>query len=858
MRSIGVSRWCGGPGSAVRRAAALASVLAALHAGAATAQTGAPVVRQLRFVGNGAIDGVTLAAAIGTTNSSAFARHWYLRWTGLGQKRYFDETVFQQDVLRLGVVYMRSGYPDVKVDTVVRRSGHDIAITFLITAGAPVRLRHFYIDGIDSVKDSWRLRQDLPIHAGDVASNYKLYETADTIALRLRNLGYPTATVEVDPGFATDTTYLHSDSARLVAHPGRFARFGQIVVGGTTVLDTSLIASMLAARPGNVYRLNDIFRSQEELYRTDLFRFASVGIDTTLFKVGDPLVPLDVDVIDNYGHQAKASVGLATDDCFRTSLGWTARNFPGQGLVFDVSGRLSKIGVGSPLGFGLEHNLCSGLKADSIGSRQANYGLNASVRRNAFLSPDNTVTFSVFAERRGEFEVYLRKQIGASIMLSRVTSANVPMSLSYQLANGTTEANPASFCAFFNTCEPAAIQQLQQRRFQGTLTFTIQRQRANNLLDPSRGSLLSFSATASSKWLGSSPSQQFTRFVGDAAGFLPITRTTVLAGHVRAGVIFAPQVTLSGGEGNFVPPDQRFYAGGASDVRGYDQNELGPVVYVIPADSVVGGVPLPTATRVAATGGTRVVIGNLELRLPFFTVFAQQMRFVMFVDAGSLWNGTAVTPLRITPGVGLRVSSPIGPIRFDIGYNPYRQLQSGSLYAIASDGSLTLLQSGYVQQPGPQPDAARLRGAGLLSRILRRVATGLALPLLVLVGGAIGIGGAVLFLPGGHALLGRAATKWISGRVAGSVEIRSVRGDIWREITLDGVVIRDSAGALVLSAPRLHAEYLLPELLAGRLVFRSVEADSLVLHLVRLPGGALELRAGLPHRRRPGRVASRR
>jgi outer membrane protein insertion porin family len=671
--------------------------LGAAVAGPAAAQSGSLVVRQLKFEGNDGIDDLTLAAAISTTNSSAFARLWFLRWTGLGEKRYFDETQFQRDVLRLGVVYKRSGYPDATIDTIVRRTPHDIYITFRIHEGEPVRLRHIIVDGIDSVKDSWRLRQDLPIHAGNVASNYKLHDTADTIALRLRNQGYPTATVEVDPDFRTDTTYLHSDTARLVAHTGTYATFGQIHVQGSTALDSSLIASLLAARPGNQYRLNDIFRSQQELYRTDLFRFASVQIDTTDFHEGDPRVPLEVDVVDNFGHQAKASVGLATDDCFRTSLGWTARNFPGQGLVFDVSGRLSKIGVGSPLGFGLEHNLCSTLKADSIGSREANYGLNASIRRNAFLSPDNTVLFSVFGERRSEFEVYLRKEIGASVTLTRVTAADVPISISYQLVNGTTSANPASFCAFFNTCEPSAIQQLQQRRFQGTVTFTVQRQRANNYLDPSRGSLLSFSATTSSKWLGSSASQQFTRFVGDASGYLPVMRTMVLAGHLRAGVIFAPQVSVSGGAGNFVPPDQRFYAGGANDVRGYDQNELGPVVYVVPADSVVGGVPPASATRVAATGGTRVAIGNLELRLPYFSILAEQMRFVLFVDAGSLWNTTAITPLRVTPGAGLRVSSPIGPIRFDIGYNPYRHLQAGALYTISPDGSLALLQTGYVK-----------------------------------------------------------------------------------------------------------------------------------------------------------------
>ncbi len=124
-----------------------------------------------------------------------------------------------------------------------------------------------------------------------------------------------------------------------------------------------------------------------------------------------------------------------------------------------------------------------------------------------------------------------------------------------------------------------------------------------------------------------------------------------------------------------------------------------------------------------------------------------------------------------------------------------------------------------------------------MKRVAQRVAAGLVLPLLVLVCGAIGIGAAVLFLPAGHTLLGRAATKWISRRVAGEVEIGGVRGDIWREITLDHVVIRDSAGTVVLSAQQLRAGYILPELLAGRLVFRNVAADSLVLHLAQLRSG---------------------
>ena len=61
------------------------------------------------------------------------------------------------------------------------------------------------------------------------------------------------------------------------------------------------------------------------------------------------------------------------------------------------------------------------------------------------------------------------------------------------------------------------------------------------------------------------------------------TAGAVLSWHLRGGLIFAPEVSLDSASGNFIPPEQRFYAGGPNDVRGYDLNELGPVVYVVNA-----------------------------------------------------------------------------------------------------------------------------------------------------------------------------------------------------------------------------------------------------------------------------------
>jgi hypothetical protein len=48
---------------------------------------------------------------------------------------------------------------------------------------------------------------------------------------------------------------------------------------------------------------------------------------------------------------------------------------------------------------------------------------------------------------------------------------------------------------------------------------------------------------------------------------------------------------------------------------------------------------------------------------------------VIFLDAGRVWNNSgnyAVTGLRATPGVGVRLVTPLGPFRVDIGYNPHQ------------------------------------------------------------------------------------------------------------------------------------------------------------------------------------------
>jgi outer membrane protein insertion porin family/translocation and assembly module TamA len=668
-------------------------LLAATLQAQAPAQETDPVVRKLAFVGNRSISDEVLAAAISTTNSSWFARVFLFRWLGLGAKRYFDQDEFRRDVIRLHVLYRRSGYPNAKVDTTVRREPESVFISFHIEEGEPMRVTSLQITGLDSLP-AWLQRIaviDLPLREGDPFNRYLMQASADSIERRLRDRGYPSASVF--SGFEADRANLAARVSLEVA-PSRRAVIGGVDVVGVRRLDTSLVRDLLVARPGRRYSQDELLLSQQNLYKSDLFRYATVNIDSAEFQSGADTVPLLVQVNESRRRRIRGSLGYGTEDCFRGGLAWTSRNFLGSnGRLLDLTSRVSKVGVGDPTDWGLANGICSSSANDSIGSSLLNYNLGATIRRPAFLTATSNLAVSLYTERRSEFRVYLRRETGTTVSLRREQlRRRIPLSLAYNLNYGRTEATEVSFCASFNACTPDVVSLLRQNRVLATLTGTATVPRVNNLLDPSRGSLKSLEVAVSSRFLGSAAFQQFTRVVADAAWYRPVARSVVLSWHLRGGTIFSPTVDVATERGSFIPPEQRFYAGGPNDVRGFERNELGPVVYVVSKGEVDNAAAEmreinPDSVQVSATGGNALAIGNIELRIPS-PIFTSRLRLAAFVDAGGAWQrGDRDPVIRVTPGVGLRVNTPLGPARLDIAYNPYR-LQAGPLFQFDTNGAL--------------------------------------------------------------------------------------------------------------------------------------------------------------------------
>ena len=659
------------------------------------------VVRGLSFEGNHAIDDYTLSSAIATSKSSAFATLWPLRYTGLGEKRYLNEVEFRRDVLRIRLLYSRSGYVNAVVDTIVRRTPRDAFITFRITEGEPVRLTHLDVLGADSLFDVARLKKDLPFQVGGPFNRFLLQTSADTLVTLLRNRGYPYAQVlrEFDEDDAT-----LSATASLEIVPGPHMVVGTIEVLGLTKVDTSTVRDMLSIKPGESFRQDKLYQSQRDLY--DLGVFASVNIlladSLAPAAPGDTTVRIVVRVAEGAGHRVLTGMGYGTVDCFRAQAGWTSYRFFGGVRALDVTGSASKIGVGKPLDLGFANNVCQSLAKDSM-SDTLNYSVGLTLRQPTFFSPRHTARLGVFAQRRSDVSAYTRKEVGVNAAVTINARRNIPVILGYTFTLGQTIAAPVVFCDVFVVCDSTDQAALASKRPFGAFTVTGARIQVNSLLDPTAGGTATVGLMYASRFLGSDSLYEFTRGEAQVARYYQLGRRGVFAWRVRVGVIFPKnRIQLENQSVQFVPPEQRFYGGGPNSVRGYAVNEMGPRVYVADSQSVSGADTTYHNVITSPTGGTAVFTVNLEAR--FATpIFPSRMRFAVFTDVGQVWqrgnNLIDVSGVRVTPGIGLRFATFLGPVRIDAAYNGYAA-EAGPLYLKNQDGSLTVVRSSY--QPARQ------------------------------------------------------------------------------------------------------------------------------------------------------------
>ncbi len=172
----------------------------------------------------------------------------------------------------------------------------------------------------------------------------------------------------------------------------------------------------------------------------------------------------------------------------------------------------------------------------------------------------------------------------------------------------------------------------------------------DNVFDTHKGNLLTGSLEFAGGALGGD--KNYWKFTGRASHYIPLPRNSALEFRGRIGLA-DPY-----GNSDKIPIYERFFAGGAYSIRGYEERSIGPF-------DPGSKDPL---------GGTSMLIGNVEYVYPLFGF----LKAAVFYDVGNVWeklgdigsskdtsNNTG--GLKSSVGLGFRIKTPIGPIMLDYG-----------------------------------------------------------------------------------------------------------------------------------------------------------------------------------------------
>jgi outer membrane translocation and assembly module TamA len=210
-----------------------------------------------------------------------------------------------------------------------------------------------------------------------------------------------------------------------------------------------------------------------------------------------------------------------------------------------------------------------------------------------------------------------------------------------------------------------------QVRLSSVSVSVIRDTRRDDVVDPAVGHYVSASIQVAARKIGSEVGFAKTFIRAQAFRTVPPMGRVVLAGNASLGLAagFRRQVETVDATGDVIvsevddlPASERFFAGGDVTVRGFALDRLGR-----PDTLDEDGFPL---------GGNALMIFNMEARARI----VGPVSAVGFLDTGNVFRRAAdidLTQLRSAVGVGLRYRSPVGPIRFDVGFKVRRDEIAG-------------------------------------------------------------------------------------------------------------------------------------------------------------------------------------
>lgn len=532
-------------------------------------------------------------------------RPWYRFWD---ERPEFDPIAFGTDLERLQRYYEARGYYETTVsyDLEVDEERGLVSARVEIHEGLPPVL----ISAIDVevAADPQTLKppplpDELPVKRGEPFREAE-YQQAEQV-LRAAFLRRGHAHVQSERRAEVDLDERRA-TIRYAIEPGPVAIFGPSSVRGTETVAPELVSREIAYRAGEIYSLDKILETRENLLALDLF--SSVRVGPAEMTGAPPVVPMEIQVAEKSHREIKIGVGYSTEDEFRTQLEWRHLNWLGGGRRLSVAGKYSSIALSGAINFVQPH----------------------------FLTPRTQGQLSFSHELEKE-QTYNRNVTRFAPRLNHRFSRSLTAYLAYRV----------EYNHLYNIATATELA-LGDIRREGVLmgpSAALVWNTSDDPFYPKKGEVISVVVEhAGGPWGGE---YKFYKITAEAKKYVEMGWQTVLAGRLKLGLGDA-----IGSDRNY-PLFERFYAGGEKSVRGYGRRRLGPLSA---SDDPLGGLSL--------------LEGSLELRRPIW----RELGGAVFIDFGQVSKRSFDLPfekLQFSSGIGLSYTTPVGPLRLDVGF-PFR------------------------------------------------------------------------------------------------------------------------------------------------------------------------------------------
>lgn len=510
------------------------------------------------------------------------------------------------DLEAMRSLYMDNGYLEFNIDSTqvsITPDRKDIYITINITEGEKYTVSKAELSG-NTLIPRIELEKLIKLKAGDTFSRKALTETSSKMGERLGVDGYAFANVNAVPEVDKEK---HQVAFNFVVDPGQRVYVRRINVTGNDKTRDEVIRREFRQTESSWFDMEKIKKSKQRVDRLDFF--SEVNLETPAVQGSPDQMDVNISVKEKSTGSFSVGAGFSQGEGISLSTGITQSNLLGSGNHISTQINTSKINQIYSLSF-----------------------------TNPYFTEDGV--------SRG-FDIYKRNTDSTSTAISQYSSRTmgggvrfgVPIdedeSINYGLAFESTDISlttisPPRLISYVNTFGASNV------NLMGTIGWSFDSR--DSVIYTTSGTVKrAFTEIAmpvfDMRYYKLNYQQQF---------FYPINDDFTLMMNGEAGI-------AGGYGGKPLPFFKNFYAGGTGSVRGYDSNSLGP-----------------RDINNLAIGGTRRVVGNLELLMPFPGIKEKSMRLSTFIDGGAVYGpgdlpGSAGP--RYSAGASFTWISPMGPIK---------------------------------------------------------------------------------------------------------------------------------------------------------------------------------------------------